>query len=138
MTRTPRIKQRNNHISATVGDIPVSFRHERLIIAGLCLAAAIRVFIFSAAFPFFNNVDEVGHFDLVFKYSCGHLPFAPLEKHDQQAAKIIGENGSFEYLYSSSIQLENRNAIVLQYIKMIIMRHGPGRYITSWRACGAS
>ena len=48
-------------------DIPVTFRYERLIIAGLCLAAAIRVFAFSAAFPFFNNVDEQAHFDMVFE-----------------------------------------------------------------------
>jgi hypothetical protein len=29
---------------------------------------------FSAAFPFFNNVDERRHFDLVMKYASGHLP----------------------------------------------------------------
>ena len=70
-------------------DIPVTLRYERLIIAGLCLAAAIRVFAFSAAFPFFNNVDELAHFDLVFKYSRGHLPASPLEKYDPEAAEII-------------------------------------------------
>jgi hypothetical protein len=26
--------------------------------------AAVRVFLFSAAFPFFNNVDELRHFNL--------------------------------------------------------------------------
>jgi branched-subunit amino acid transport protein len=40
----------------------------------LCLAAAIHVFAFSAAFPFFNNVDEAFHFDLVLKYSHGAVP----------------------------------------------------------------
>jgi hypothetical protein len=96
MTPAPRIKQRNKHTSATIGgsikptdDIPVSFRYERLIIAGLCLAAAIRVFAFSAAFPFFNNVDEQAHFDMVLKYSRGHLPAASLEKYDPEAAEII-------------------------------------------------
>ncbi|MGB7581016.1 MAG: hypothetical protein WBL85_01025 [Sedimentisphaerales bacterium] len=100
MTPGPRIKQRNNRTSATVGggikptdDIPVSFRYERLIIAGLCLAVAIRVFAFSAAFPFFNNVDEVAHFDLVFKYSRGHLPAASLEKYDPVAVEIIANSG---------------------------------------------
>ena len=39
-----------------------------------CLVAALRVFIFSAAFPFFNNVDEASHFDLVVKYSEGRVP----------------------------------------------------------------
>ncbi len=34
----------------------------------------MRVLVFSAAFPFFNNVDERRHFDLVIKYAAGHLP----------------------------------------------------------------
>src|ERR1700734_2306906 len=40
----------------------------------LCLLAAIHVFVFSTAFPFFNNVDEPMHFDLVVKYSHGRVP----------------------------------------------------------------
>lgn len=47
---------------------------EREIIWLLCLAAAFHVFVFSAAFPFFNNVDEPFHFDLVLKYSHGNVP----------------------------------------------------------------
>ena len=47
---------------------------EREIIWLLCLAAAIHVFAFSAAFPLFNNVDEPFHFDLVVKYSHGDVP----------------------------------------------------------------
>src|SRR6266704_4042099 len=54
----------------------------RWAIAGLCLLAAIRVFVFAAAFPFFNNVDEQAHVDLVVKYAHakpprGIEPFAP-------------------------------------------------------------
>lgn len=44
------------------------------LIIVFCILAAIRVFIYSAAFPFFNNVDEVAHFDMVMKYSHGHIP----------------------------------------------------------------
>lgn len=40
----------------------------------LCVLAALHVFIFSAAFPFFNNVDEQAHFDLAVKYSHGEWP----------------------------------------------------------------
>ena len=47
---------------------------ERELVAFLCLLAAIHVFIFSAAFPFFTNIDEPAHFDLVVKYSHGHVP----------------------------------------------------------------
>jgi len=48
--------------------------NERNWVLLLCLLAAIHVFIFSAAFPFFNNVDEGEHFDLVSKYSQGNFP----------------------------------------------------------------
>lgn len=47
---------------------------ERKIVWLLCILGAIHVFVFSAAFPFFNNVDETAHFDLVLKYSHGDLP----------------------------------------------------------------
>src|SRR5712691_9697076 len=50
------------------------FRSERLLILLLCFAAALRVFIFAAAFPFFSNGDEDLHFDLVTQYSAGRLP----------------------------------------------------------------
>jgi hypothetical protein len=38
------------------------------------LVAALHVFIYAAALPFFSNVDEVAHFDTVLKYSHGHVP----------------------------------------------------------------
>ena len=47
---------------------------ERKIVLLLCLLAAVHVFIFSAAFPFFNIVDEQVHFDLAVRYSQGNLP----------------------------------------------------------------
>jgi hypothetical protein len=71
--------------------------YERLLIAGLCVTAAVRIFIFSAAFPFFNIIsDEQSHFDMVYKYSRGHLPQSPLEKFDPISCKIISDNGSPE------------------------------------------
>jgi hypothetical protein len=47
----------------------------RWLIFGLGAVAAIRVFVFAAAFPFFNNVDEQAHVDLVVKYSHGNVRF---------------------------------------------------------------
>jgi hypothetical protein len=49
-------------------------RSERRIVCWLCLLAAIHVLVFSAAFPFFNNVDEKAHFDLVLRYTQGEIP----------------------------------------------------------------
>lgn len=43
-------------------------------VIGFCLLAAVRVLFFSAVFPFFNNVDERRHFDLVMKYESAHVP----------------------------------------------------------------
>jgi hypothetical protein len=48
--------------------------NERILILLLCFAAALRVFVFSAAFPFFSNVDEDLHFDLITQYSRGRFP----------------------------------------------------------------
>src|SRR5438046_10006075 len=57
-------------------------RNESVLILLLCVAAAIRVLIFSAAFPFFSNIDEDLHFDLVTQYSHARLPqsFARLQE----------------------------------------------------------
>lgn len=129
MTPAPRIKQRNKHKSATIGggikpadDIPVSFRYERLIVAGLCLAAAIRVFAFSAAFTFFNNVDERSHFDMVFKYSKGHLPAAPLEPFDRQSAEIIVNSAQGDFF---GIQADKSPEILTQYIGVLTSINNP-------------
>jgi predicted membrane protein DUF2142 len=51
-----------------------SARNERFLILLLCVVAAFRVFIFSAAFPFFSNIDEDLHFDLITQYSHAQLP----------------------------------------------------------------
>src|SRR6266542_1427283 len=49
-------------------------RREFALILFFCLAAALRVFIFSAGFPFFSNIDEDLHFDLIMQYSHARLP----------------------------------------------------------------
>jgi hypothetical protein len=58
-----------------------TIRNEHTVILLLCLAAAVRVFIYSAAFPFFSNIDEDLHFDLVTRYSHDRVPrsFEPLQ-----------------------------------------------------------
>src|SRR6476620_12590585 len=48
--------------------------NERVLILLLCVAAAVRVLIFSAAFPFFSNIDEDLHFDLITQYSRAEVP----------------------------------------------------------------
>jgi hypothetical protein len=68
----------------------------RWIVVGFCALAAIRVFIFAAAFPFFNNVDEQAHVDLVVKYSHGQIPRG-IEPFASEAALYFAIYSSPEY-----------------------------------------
>jgi hypothetical protein len=56
-------------LSAAVLSGPLSRWKESWLVWALCGVAALRVFVYAAAFPFFNNVDEGSLFDLVLKYS---------------------------------------------------------------------
>jgi hypothetical protein len=51
-----------------------TFRRDIWWITAFSLFAGVRVLVLSAAFPFFNNVDERRHVDLVIKYADGHVP----------------------------------------------------------------
>lgn len=74
-------------------------RHESRIVLLLCLAAAFRVFLFSAAFPFFNNIDEQLHLDMVHKHARGYLPKKGNSGFDRASAEWIVLHGSPEYLH---------------------------------------
>jgi hypothetical protein len=75
-------------------------RREVRIVAGLCVASALRVLAFSAAFPFFNNVDEESHVDLVYKYARGHIP-SRLEEWDPAVARLVALYGTPEYMVAA-------------------------------------
>lgn len=70
---------------------------ERWLIWLLCVLAAIRVLIFSAAFPFFSNIDEQQHFDLVIKYANWKLPHG-LERYSDESSRYLATFNSPEYL----------------------------------------
>ncbi len=74
-------------------------RSESVLILLLCVAAAIRVFIFSAAFPFFSNVDEDLHFDLITQYSHGRLPRA-FDSLKEETLTWIVPHASPEFLFT--------------------------------------
>ena len=74
--------------------------NERKIILLLCLLAAAHVFIFSAALPFFSNVDEQMHFDLVVNYSQAKIPRS-LTPPNAEALPFIVIYGSPEFLQAS-------------------------------------
>ncbi len=71
----------------------------RWIVFCLCAIAAVRVFVFAAGFPFFNNVDEQAHVDLVVKYAHGKPPHG-IEPFASEAALYFAVYSSPEYFVS--------------------------------------
>ena len=67
----------------------------RLVIL-LCILAGIRVLIFTAAFPFFNIVDESAHFDMIYRYSTGNIP-TRLLPYSMECAHMKAFYGTREY-----------------------------------------
>lgn len=65
----------------------------------MCLAAAGRVFLFAAAFPFFGNIDEHAHVDLVHKYARGFRPGPGLAPFDPEVTRLIVRHGSLEFIH---------------------------------------
>lgn len=72
-------------------------RLEKLFIYLVCAITGLRIFVFAAAFPFFSNVDEQYHFDLIVKYAKGEVP-QKLEKLDNESVDMIVRYGSPEYM----------------------------------------
>jgi len=88
-------------VNASATNPPAGFSEsqERKWVWLLCLLAAIHVLVFSAAFPFFNDIDEDAHFDLVVKYSHGHAP-SGLEPVSIESARYMVPYASREYLWT--------------------------------------
>src|SRR5438270_12997324 len=76
---------------------PASDRTNKKIVLLLCCITAVRVFVYSAAFPFFNNVDEQANFDLVVKYSHAGVPRA-LEPYSPEAIREITLYQSYAFM----------------------------------------
>jgi hypothetical protein len=85
----------------------LSRRTEQIVVISLCVFAALRVLVYCAAFPFFTNIDEQVHFDVVVKYSHGHLPRG-LELVSPESAQYIGFFGTLEYFKKPTDFPENQ------------------------------
>ena len=73
-------------------------RVEAAFVAALVVFAALRVATFALAFPFFANVDEQKHVDMVFKYARGYLPEPGRAGYEPRSGELLGLLGSPEYL----------------------------------------
>ena len=77
---------------------PVSLElREHKILFLLGLLAAVHLYVFIGTFPFFNNVDEQSHLDLVVRYSQADIPRS-LEPYSPEACHYIVIFGTSEYV----------------------------------------
>jgi hypothetical protein len=72
-------------------------RRERTIVGVLATAAGIRVLLFAWAFPFFTNVDEHRHVDMVLKYARGYVPRPGTDAYEPRTSGLIALLASPEY-----------------------------------------
>jgi hypothetical protein len=80
-------------------------RTEKKLILIFYIFAAIRVAFYSSIFPFFNNVDELMHFDLVIKYRDGYMP-RKMDRINQTSANYIAGCSSTEYAKVDTTKME--------------------------------
>jgi hypothetical protein len=76
--------------------------NRQFLALGLVLFAGLRVAFYCSVFPFFTNVDEPLHFDLIWKYSRGQWPSENSDRIHPEADRHITYFASPEYLYKSS------------------------------------
>lgn len=68
-------------------------------LGAIAVAAALRVFVFAGAYPFFNPVDEYRHADVVHKYANGYRSGADDPRLDPEIAALMASWGSPEYVF---------------------------------------
>ena len=74
----------------------IASREGRIALA-LAVFAGFRVAVYTLAFPFFTNVDESRHLDVVLKYARGYLPRPGPDFYEPDTARWVGRLGSPEY-----------------------------------------
>lgn len=76
------------------GGVP---RRDGGLVLALAGAAALRILLSALAFPFFTNVDEYRHVDVVLKYSRGYVPRPGPDLYEPDLGWWVGSFGSPEY-----------------------------------------
>lgn len=120
--------------AAAEGQVSASTdRFERKIISLLCILAAIHVFVFSTAFPFFDNVDEQAHFDLAVKYSHGQVPRG-MENFGAESAIYLSMFTSYEYLGTAAMFPDGKFPLPLWTLPVETARRELARDMAAWQA----
>jgi hypothetical protein len=79
-------------------------RRERAAVALLAGFAAARVALFASAYPFFTNVDEHRHVDLVAKYARGAPPRSALPAYEPEMAEWVARLGAPDYQMPAGLE----------------------------------
>src|SRR6202030_4686304 len=78
-------------------------RKQTWIAGVMCAFALLRILLFAAAFPLFNNVDEQDHYGMVYRYAHGFVPQKTLPQTDPDMARVFAVFGSPEYFVSDEL-----------------------------------
>ena len=78
-------------------------RNQTWIAGASCCFALLRILIFAAGFPLFNNVDEQDHYEMVYRYAHGFAPEKTLPQTDPEMARVFTLYGSPEYFVSAEL-----------------------------------
>jgi hypothetical protein len=74
--------QHNAAMPAFATELSGAPKGARKLIIAICVYAGLRILLFAAAFPLFNNVDERVHLMSIQMYAQGHLPGKDLPRMD--------------------------------------------------------
>ena len=108
-------------------------RHASQIVAVLCLYAAIRILVFIAAFPLFNNVDEKCHFLSIRMYAQGQLPSRELPLIDSEFSRIYLPYFSPEYGRTWEAMERERTTIPIFRLSSELKESALTRGYYSWK-----
>jgi len=78
-------------------------RKQNWIAGVMSCFALVRILIFAAGFPLFNNVDEQDHYEMVYRYAHGFVPEKTLPRTDPEMARVFTWYGSPEYFASGEL-----------------------------------
>jgi hypothetical protein len=97
----PKAEMESQESGLAAGIDALLRRRQVWLVAAACCFAAVRILIFAAAFPLFNNVDEQDHYEMVYRYAHGFAPGRDLPLSEPETARVFALYGSPEYFNRS-------------------------------------
>src|ERR1700756_4473222 len=83
-------------------------RNQTWIAGASCCLALIRILIFAAGFPLFNNVDEQDHYEMAYRYAHGFVPEKTLPQTDPEIARVYTLYSSPKFFFSGELLRSRR------------------------------